>query len=235
MPPASLALLLLPLLRCLHFPVSGPYPQSPFSLLTLCLHSFQSHCSLLFPHSFGPRHPRAVPAPSLSRGGDPAATIVAAATCHPVHAAPRDPQTSDSPVHGEPFEPHPVHASVPSSPSLQVRRHPTVPSTTPAKAPMHASSHRTPKSPEKRPPRLKSFLEKTLTARETPNSPPPKAARSQAPHHSGSASSSLVLWETVGVTVFRSKRCPAARGCEYADKPPPDRAESCTPGRYDRR
>ena len=67
-----------------------------------------------------------------------------------------------------------------------------------------------PNTPQNRqksaPRRLKSFLEKTLTARETPNSPPPKTARSQTPHHSGSASSSLALW----VRVFRSKRCPAA-------------------------
>ncbi len=54
-----------------------------------------------------------------------------------------------------------------------------------------------PNTPQNRqksaPRRLKSFLEKTLAARETPNSPPPKAARSQTPHHSASASSSLAL------------------------------------------
>ena len=61
MPLASLALLLSPLLQCLHFPVSGPCPQSPFSLLSpfaFTLSNLTAHFSSLTPSSS--RHP-AVP------------------------------------------------------------------------------------------------------------------------------------------------------------------------------
>ena len=100
-------------------------------------------------------HPRGEPAPACPghdpgdaiRGGDPVASNHLAAPS----------------AHGEPFEPHPVHASVPSSPSLRLRRHPTAPSTTPAKAPTHASSHRPPNPPEKRPPAPQEFFGKELT------------------------------------------------------------------------
>ena len=155
----------------------------------------------------------------LSRGGDPAASNHPAASSYPDLPCTPSAQSSIPPI-------------PPGSPSRSFPTH------------LDGAQH-APKSPEKRPPlRLKSFLEKTLTARETRNSPPPKAARSQTPHHSGSASSSLVLWETVGVTVFRSKRCPAARRSwrfnqppkiRQISRPPPDRAKSCTPGRHDRR
>ena len=225
MPLASLALLLSPLLQCLHFPVSGPCPQSPFSLLTplpsLFPISLLTSLPSLLPGIPSSRRPQQGPStratsrriarPGTQRNhprGEPA-------TCPHVPKDPGDPAASNHPplgrFHAEPVEPHPVHTerhelAIPPTPS----GHPTSPSTSPAKAPFG----RDPTSPQNRqksaPRRLKSFLEKTLTARETPNSPPPKAARSQTPHHSASASSSLALWERVGVRVFRSKRCPAA-------------------------
>ena len=273
MPIASLALLLSPLLQCLHFPVSGPCPRSPFSLLTPLRSLFPislltSLPSLLWP----PSSPRsACPEPVEGRGSS------GNHRC-PRNLPPRSRCTPRSPnlrfpVHAEPVEPHP--SVTPSSPAGNPTPPPTAlttrsatssrrprpgPSSTtssprracpepvegrgpsgiqppgrfqPPRPPLHTErtalflphsrAHRPrpfrpnwtgPNTPQNRqksaPRRLKSFLEKTLTARETPNSPPPKAARSQTPHHSGSASSSLVLWETVGVTVFRSKRCPAA-------------------------
>ena len=185
MPLASLAdLLLLPLLRCLHFPVSGPYPQSP-SLLTPLPSLFPISLLTSLPtHSFGPRHPRAEPAPEPVEGRGPSGI-----------QPPGRFQLPRPPLHTERtalFLPYPrAHRPRPFRPIW--------------------TGPNTPQNRQKSAPRrLKSFLEKTLTARETPNSPPPKTARSQTPHHSGSASSSLALWERVGVRVFRSKRCPVA-------------------------
>ena len=125
-------------------------------------------------------HPRGEPAPDAIRGGDPAASNHPAAPSahgepfepHPVHAAPRDPQTSDSPAHGEPVEPHP-----------------TVPSTTPAKAPIHARPLRTPKSPEKRPPAPEEFFRKNSSAHKTTPKPPPPTTRPNAQPSAPSASS----------------------------------------------
>ena len=184
MPLASLALLLLPLLRCLHFPVSGPCPQSPFSLLT--------PLPSLFPISLLTSLPSLLRPPSSPRSACP----------EPVEG--RGPsgiqppgrfQLPRPPLHTERtalFLPYPrAHRPGPFRP---IWTGPNTPQNRQKNAPLH----------------LKSFLEKTFTARETPNSPPPKAARSQTPHHSASASSSLALWERVGVRVFRSKRCPAA-------------------------
>ena len=180
MPVASLALLLLPLLQCLHFPVSGPYPQSPFSLLTPLPSLFPislltSLPSLLWP----PSSPRRA-CPELAEGRGPSGI-----------QPPGRFQLPRPPLHTERtalFLPYPrAHRPGPFRPIW--------------------TGPNTPQNRQKSAPRrLKSFLEKTLTARETPNSPPPKTARSQTPHHSGSASSSLALW----VRVFRSKRCPAA-------------------------
>ena len=192
MPIASLALLLSPLLQSLHFPVSGPCPRSPFSLLTPLPSLFPislltSLPSLLWP----PSSPRsACPEPVEGRG--PSGI-----------QPPGRFQLPRPPLHTERtalFLPYPrAHRPGPFRPIW--------------------TGPNTPQNRQKSAPRrLKSFLEKTLTARETPNSPPPKTARSQTPHHSGSASSSLALWERVGacpgrdpgVRVFRSKRCPAA-------------------------
>ena len=68
MPLASLALLLLPLLQCLHFPVSGPCPQSPFSLLTplpsLFPISLLTSLPSLLPHPVTPPSPAWNPTPS---------------------------------------------------------------------------------------------------------------------------------------------------------------------------
>ena len=212
MPVAFFALLLPPLLQCLHFPVSGPCPRSPFSLLTLLPSlipiSLLTSLPSLRPHPVIPASPAGtqqqrplsvhrpfmvslsnhIPAASLPpdaiRGGDPAASNHPSAPSahgepfepHPVHAAPRDPQTSDSPAHGEPVLPHP-----------------TVPSTTPAKAPIQASSHRTPNPPEKRPVATQEFFGKN-------------SYRARDPHF------------------HPSNRPPVG-----------DRAKSCTPGRHDRR
>ena len=180
MPLASLALLLSPLLQSLHFPVSGPCPRSPFSLLTPLPSLFPislltSLPSLLWP----PSSPRRA-CPELAEGRGPSGI-----------QPPGRFQLPRPPLHTERtalFLPDPrAHRPRPFRP---IWTGPNTPQNRQKSAPLH----------------LKSFLEKTLTARETPNSPPPKAARSQTPHHSGSASSSLALW----VRVFRSKRCPAA-------------------------
>ena len=281
MPPASRALLLLPLLQCLHFPLSGPCPQSPFSLLTPLPSLFPislltSLPSLLWP----PSSPRsACPEPVEGRG--PSGNHRCRRNLLPrSRCTPRSPNLR-FPVHAEPVEPLPF--SIPTYPagnptpspkalttrsatsSRRPRPGPSTTASSPRRAcpelaegrgpsgiqppgrfqlprpPLHTErtalflpyprAHRprpfspiwtgpnTPQNRQKNAPlHLKSFLEKTLTAREAPNSPPPKAARSQTPHHSGSASSSLALWVRVGacpgrdpgVTVFRSKRCPAA-------------------------
>ena len=219
MPLASLALLLSPLLQCLHFPVSGPCPQSPFSLLTPLPSLFPislltSLPSLLWP----PSSPRsACPEPVEGRGPSGnhrcRRNLPPRSRCTPRSPNLRFPPLMVSPSNHTPFT------------QASRARHPSESVATPRPRPLHPPKRQfkqVPIAPQNRqksaPRRLKSFLEKTLTARETPNSPPPKAARSQTPHHSGSASSSLALWETVGacpgrdpgVRVFRSKRCPAA-------------------------
>ena len=120
---------------------------------------------------------------------------------------------------------HPRLRPLPATPFTQASRarHPSKSVATPLSRPLHPPKRQctlVPIAPQNRqksaPRRLKSFLEKTLTARETRNSPPPKAARSQTSHHSGSASSSLALW----VRVFRSRRCPAARRSWRFNQPP---------------
>ena len=238
MPIASLALLLLPLLQCLHFPVSGPYPQSPFSLLT--------PLPSLFPISLLTSLPSLLPHPVIP--ASPAGTqhqqplslhrpfMVSLSNHIPAASLPQPaPDTIRGTRSGAETRWHPT---IPPLPALMVSpsnhtpftqasraRHPSESVATPLPRPLHPPErqfkqvHIAPQTRQKSAPRrLKSFLEKTLTARETPNSPPPKTARSQTPHHSGSASSSLALWERVGacpgrdpgVRVFRSKRCPAA-------------------------
>ena len=195
MPPAWFTLVLTRLLSCLRpSQVHGiPFPNSPKSFPVLAKD------------------------PALRLSKDPALRLSKDPALSPSNHIPAEAGTHRHPT----IPPLPALMVSPSNhtPFTQASRarHPSESVATPRPRPLHPPKRQftqVPIAPQTRqksaPLQLKSFLEKTLTARETPNSPPPKAARSQTPHHSGSASSSLARWERVGVRVFRSKRCPAA-------------------------
>ena len=107
-------------------------------------------------------------------------------------------------------------APPPCMPSRSNHAHP--PAAKLANSRVRSLGPNTPKNRQKcAPPRLKSFLEKTLTARETPTSSlrpaalltgsctQPKHVPAQ-PFSPPSASASLARWERVGVRVFRASR-----------------------------
>ena len=207
MPVASLALLLPPLLQCLHFPVSGPCPRSPFSLLTLL--------PSLFPISLLTSLPSLRPHPVIP--ASPAGTQQQRPLS--VH---RPFMVSLSNHIPAPVEPHPRaslprtrsgagtqrHPTIPPLPALMVSPsnhtpctlHPEIPKPpipplmvslsnhTPRPRPLHPPKRQftlVPFAPQNRqksaPRRPKSFLEKTLIARETPTSGDPHFHHLQPP------------------------------------------------------
>ena len=193
MPLASLALLLSPLLQCLHFPVSGPCPRSPFSLFTplpsLFPISLLTSLPSLLPHPVTPPSPAWNPTPSPTalttrsatssrrpRPGPSSTTLSPRRAC-PELAEVRGPsgiqppgrtQPPQPPLHPELtalFLPHPrAHRS---HPFRSIPAGPNTPQTRQKSAPLH----------------LKSFLEKTLTRANPPHFAPPTTHPSNVPNH----------------------------------------------------
>ena len=185
MPVACFALLLSSLLRCLHFPVSGPCPQSPFSLLaplpSLFPISLLTSLPSLLPHPVTPPSPAGNPTPSPTALTTRSATSSrrprpgpSSTTSSPRRACPelaegRGPSGIQPPGRTQPPQP-PLHTERTALFLPYPRAHrprpfrpiwtgPNTPQNRQKSAPLH----------------LKSFLEKTLTARETPTSTPPIA------------------------------------------------------------
>ena len=203
MPLASLALLLSPLLQSLYFPVSGPCPQSPFSLLTPLLS--------LFPISLLTSLPSLLPHPVIP--ASPAGTqqqrplsllppfMVSLSNHIPAESLPQPaPDTIRGTRSGAGTQRHPT---IPPLPALMVSpsnhtpftqasraRHPSESVATPRPRPLHLPKRQftlVPIAPQTRqksaPLQLKSFLEKTLTRANPPHFAPPTTHPSNVPNH----------------------------------------------------
>ena len=173
MPVAFFALLLSPLLQSLHFPVAGPCPRSPFSLLrplpSLFPISLLTSLPSLLPHPVTPPSPAGNPTPS------PTALTTRSAT------------SSRRPRPG-PSSTHRFGRFQPPRPPLHTGRtalflpYPRAHRPRPCK-PIWTGPNTPPNRQKNAPLHLKSFLEKTLTRANPPHFAPPTTHPSNVPNH----------------------------------------------------